>query len=363
MASALDALDAREPAAGGARGAARMGPLRPLRRARRAGDRPRPRLARGPNARPSPPTTRASSPTLDAAGLLDGDPPLRADPGGVRPDHELRRPALLPEHHRPGARQVLRRPPDRAHRPHRRRSSSSPSSSTASTTPASTRSLAAERRARPLQAGARPHPQDEALPALRRAGEVPARPVGGRRRRLEPALRRDDGRARVRGRRRDAAARGDARTCSPTRTAPGARPAPRRWRRSSRRGCRSSPASPTRSPRRRRSRTAGASCRRRRPARHLANDVEPEVVQALRDAVVAAYPRLSHRYYALKAQLARPRQARGLGPQRAAAAARTTARSPGTRRAPPCSTPMPASTRAWPSSPSRSSTRAGSTRP
>ena len=37
-------------------------------------------------------------------------------------------------------------------------------------------------------------------------------------------------------------------------------------------------------------------------ARHLANDVEPEVVQALRDAVVAAYPRLSHRYYRLKAK-------------------------------------------------------------
>ncbi|MGR3496670.1 M3 family oligoendopeptidase [Citreimonas sp.] len=35
-------------------------------------------------------------------------------------------------------------------------------------------------------------------------------------------------------------------------------------------------------------------------ARHLSNDVEAEVVQALRDAVVAAYPRLSHRYYALK---------------------------------------------------------------
>lgn len=35
--------------------------------------------------------------------------------------------------------------------------------------------------------------------------------------------------------------------------------------------------------------------------RHLDNDVEPEVVQALRDAVVAAYPRLSHRYYTLKA--------------------------------------------------------------
>jgi oligoendopeptidase F len=37
-------------------------------------------------------------------------------------------------------------------------------------------------------------------------------------------------------------------------------------------------------------------------ARHLSNDVEPEVVEALRDAVVAAYPRLSHRYYALKAK-------------------------------------------------------------
>ena len=36
--------------------------------------------------------------------------------------------------------------------------------------------------------------------------------------------------------------------------------------------------------------------------RHLSNHVEPEVVQALRDAVVAAYPKLSHRYYALKAR-------------------------------------------------------------
>lgn len=37
-------------------------------------------------------------------------------------------------------------------------------------------------------------------------------------------------------------------------------------------------------------------------ARHIANHVEPEVVEALRDAVVAAYPRLSHRYYKLKAK-------------------------------------------------------------
>lgn len=37
-------------------------------------------------------------------------------------------------------------------------------------------------------------------------------------------------------------------------------------------------------------------------ARHLSNNVEPEVVEALRNAVVAAYPKLSHRYYKLKAK-------------------------------------------------------------
>ena len=37
-------------------------------------------------------------------------------------------------------------------------------------------------------------------------------------------------------------------------------------------------------------------------SRHLANRVEPEVVDALFDAVRGAYPRLSHRYYALKAR-------------------------------------------------------------
>ena len=37
-------------------------------------------------------------------------------------------------------------------------------------------------------------------------------------------------------------------------------------------------------------------------SRHLANRVEPEVVDALVSAVRAAYPRLSHRYYALKAR-------------------------------------------------------------
>src|SRR5205814_7460846 len=37
-------------------------------------------------------------------------------------------------------------------------------------------------------------------------------------------------------------------------------------------------------------------------SRHLANRVEPEVVEALVSAVRASYPRLSHRYYALKAR-------------------------------------------------------------
>lgn len=36
--------------------------------------------------------------------------------------------------------------------------------------------------------------------------------------------------------------------------------------------------------------------------RHLSNHVEADVVEALRNAVVAAYPKLSHRYYALKAK-------------------------------------------------------------
>ncbi|MFY0679516.1 MAG: M3 family oligoendopeptidase [Thalassovita sp.] len=35
-------------------------------------------------------------------------------------------------------------------------------------------------------------------------------------------------------------------------------------------------------------------------SRHLSNQVEPEVVEALRNAVVEAYPKLSHRYYELK---------------------------------------------------------------
>ena len=63
------------------------------------------------------------------------------------------------------------------------------------------------------------------------------------------------------------------------------------------------------------------------------NFVEDEVVDALVAAVRAAYPRLSHRYYKLKAQWFGVETARLLGPQRAAARATTTAASPGPRRA------------------------------
>jgi len=38
-------------------------------------------------------------------------------------------------------------------------------------------------------------------------------------------------------------------------------------------------------------------------ARHVANEVDAEAVSALESAVVASYPRLSHRYYALKAKV------------------------------------------------------------
>ena len=37
-------------------------------------------------------------------------------------------------------------------------------------------------------------------------------------------------------------------------------------------------------------------------SRHLSNRVERDVVEALVDAVRAAHPRLSHRYYAMKAR-------------------------------------------------------------
>ena len=154
-------------------------------------------------------------------GPARGDPALREDRDGVRPARQLCRPALLSEHHRSVARQVLRRHADRADRRH-----DAAGLLHAGAEPARRRGArrhgGVRSGARALQAGARPHPQDEAAPALRRAGEVPARPVGGRRRGLEPALRRDAGGAELRGRRRDAVARGDARSSVGPRPRPAA---------------------------------------------------------------------------------------------------------------------------------------------
>ena len=96
-------------------------------------------------------------------------------------------------------------------------------------------------------------------------------------------------------------------------------------------------------------------------ARHLSNRVEPEVVEALVAAVRAAYPRLSHRYYALKAKWFGKKSLALLGPQRAAAQGRPSARFPGPTRAQRCSPPMARSRRKWRKSPTAFSSAAGST--
>ena len=157
--------------------------------------------------------------------------------------------------------------------------------------------------ARPLPALARGCPQGEALSARgpRRAIAVP-REIGDRAWRLEPAVRRDHRVPAFHRERQVARDRADPQPACRIRTA----------------GC----------ARRRRDALAATFKENLRPfalvtntlakdkeisdrwrgfadvaaSRHLANRVEPEVVEALVAAVRAAYPRLSHRYYALKAQ-------------------------------------------------------------
>ena len=97
-------------------------------------------------------------------------------------------------------------------------------------------------------------------------------------------------------------------------------------------------------------------------SRHLANRVEREVVEALVAAVREAYPRLSHRYYRAEGEVVRQRPRSTIGTATRRCRRSSSARSRGPRRATRCSTPMPASRRAWPTSPGASSTSAGSTR-
>ena len=121
--------------------------------------------------------------------------------------------------------------------------------------------LASDDESRALPALVRRAAQGQALPARRKARGAVLREIGDRGAGLEPAVRRDDGVAEVRGRRRDAADRGRRCTCCRTATR---RSAKRRSTGSARRstttgGC--SRTSPMSWPRTRKSRTAGAATR------------------------------------------------------------------------------------------------------
>ena len=96
-------------------------------------------------------------------------------------------------------------------------------------------------------------------------------------------------------------------------------------------------------------------------SRHLANRVEREVVDALAAAVRDAYPRLSHRYYAMKAKWLGMEKMNNWD-RNAPLPETPQARSDGTKRAKPCFPPITASRRKWPTSPAASSTATGSMR-
>ena len=171
---------------------------------------------------------------------------------------------------------------------------------------------------------ARPGAGDAPLSAIGRAGEIPARSVRGRRRRLEPAVRRDDGGAQFRcGRaRRSRWPRNHPQPARPIPIPTGASAAAKALAKTLRRqraalcadhqhagqgeGDRGSLAQAARARQRAQPRqlcrAGGGGCAAR--------------------AVLAAYPRLTHRYYALKARWLGWSNLRFLGPQRAAAESR-----------------------------------------
>ena len=96
-------------------------------------------------------------------------------------------------------------------------------------------------------------------------------------------------------------------------------------------------------------------------SRHLANRVEKEVVDALVAAVREAYPRISHRYYAMKAKWL-GRKTLAHWDRNAPLPEEPRQVISGTPRKRPCSRPTEISRRAWPTSPESSSPKAGSTR-
>ena len=143
--------------------------------------------------------------------------------------------------------------------------------------------------------------------------------IHDRSRRLEPAFRRDHGWIGIHNRRRSAASRAHAVHAAAFRWG-----AAQEGRPGTRGDVQGKPAHlhpdhQTRSPRTRKFPTAGAGFEDIADSRHLANRVERPVVDALAQAVREACPRLSHRYYAMKARWLGLEKLEFLGPQRALA--------------------------------------------
>ena len=231
-------------------------------------------------------------------------------------------PRLCRRHDRPGARQILWRHAGEASRAPRRICCSSRSSSTASTMPRWTAAMRdpALGHYRPWLEDVRkdkPYQLEDRIEELFHEKSVTG---AGR---LEPAVRRDH-RARC-------ASRSTAKplTIEPTlnlhagcRRQRSARPRPRRWRATFKANLRTFTLITNTLAKDKEISDRWRGFEDVADSRHLANRVEREVVDALVAAVRAAYPRLSHRYYALKAKWFGKKQLAALGPQRAAAEGR-----------------------------------------
>ena len=302
-----------------------------------------------PNASPSRRPTRASSPSSRPArsrgDARRGGEALRGARRPARPADLLRGPGPRRQHHRSGARQILRRRAGAHHRgvaappvlharaqPHRRRRA---------------RGRDGGSGARPLPAVDRGRAQGKAVPARRPRRAAVPREVGDRRGRLEPAVRRDDrGRCASRStarrsrieptlnllqdpseKKRQAAAEALAKTFKEnlrlftliTNTLAKDKEISDRWR----------------------------GFKDVADARHLSNRVEPEVVDAL---VVGGARGLSAAVAPLlraEGQLVRQEAPAALGPQRAAAEGRAAHDRRGARRRTRCSPPTARSRRAW----------------
>ena len=137
------------------------------------------------------------------------------------------------------------------------------------------------------------------------------------------------GGAALRRRRRGADARADAQAAAWTRSRRSARRPPRRWRKTFKENLRLFTHITNTLAKDKEISDRWRGFKDIADARHLSNRVEPEVVAALVEAVRAAYPRLSHRYYAMKAKWLGKDKLDALGPQCAAAAGRHARRAVG----------------------------------